>query len=229
MRCNRCRRALAPDHEGARYCSVTCADLARAKGRAAAARQRAKRGDVLRERTRAWAAANPEKVAAGKRRWEKANPDKVRARRLAWKHANPETNREYARAWAAANVERNRGRASAWQKNNPGRVRANRDARRSRKRGGGDRYTAAEWRQAVEACGGRCFYCGAAEATTADHIVPLALGGSNAIGNIAPACPTCNSSKQATPVGDWLRRRLAAGLPVTDVARALCSVDREAP
>lgn len=39
-----------------------------------------------------------------------------------------------------------------------------------------------------------CHYCGA-PATTRDHIVPKALGGTNARVNIAPACEPCNTAK----------------------------------
>src|SRR5690606_10438249 len=35
-----------------------------------------------------------------------------------------------------------------------------------------------------------------APATTADHIVPLEQGGTNEMGNLQPACKSCNASKQ---------------------------------
>lgn len=40
----------------------------------------------------------------------------------------------------------------------------------------------------------RCYRCGR-PATTADHIVPLAEGGSHAITNLRPACEQCNKSR----------------------------------
>jgi 5-methylcytosine-specific restriction endonuclease McrA len=69
---------------------------------------------------------------------------------------------------------------------------------RARARGyEGGHFTVLEWRALVEACGGRCLACGVAkpEDLTVDHVVPLALGGSNIIENIQPLCTVCNGIK----------------------------------
>lgn len=39
-----------------------------------------------------------------------------------------------------------------------------------------------------------CNYCGN-EATTADHVVPVANGGTDDVSNLVAACVSCNSSK----------------------------------
>lgn len=62
-----------------------------------------------------------------------------------------------------------------------------------------------EVRSAVFARDGEvCAYC----ATTGgpfeiDHIVPVALGGSNALRNLTVACPPCNRSKGAKMLSKW--------------------------
>lgn len=43
-----------------------------------------------------------------------------------------------------------------------------------------------------------CVYCGQ-PATQADHIVPVALGGTHHAANLAPACAHCNASKKDRP------------------------------
>ena len=48
-----------------------------------------------------------------------------------------------------------------------------------------------------------CTYCGRL-ADTADHILPYALGGSNDLSNLTPACRSCNSSRGAK-LGNKLR------------------------
>ena len=59
----------------------------------------------------------------------------------------------------------------------------------------GAHFTLEEWERLLEACGRRCLACGSGEDLTVDHIVPLSLGGSNAITNIQPLCEECNGRK----------------------------------
>ncbi len=51
-----------------------------------------------------------------------------------------------------------------------------------------------------------CTYCGG-PAEAIDHVIPRALGGTDDAHNQTPACGSCNSSKNATPVLEWLARR----------------------
>ncbi len=62
----------------------------------------------------------------------------------------------------------------------------------------GEHFTEEEWLALLERYGHRCLACGATEFLSADHIVPLSLGGSNHIGNIQPLCILCNCLKGAT-------------------------------
>ena len=49
-----------------------------------------------------------------------------------------------------------------------------------------------------------CAYCGSTENLTIDHIVALADGGSHSLDNLTVACMSCNSSKGAKPLIEWL-------------------------
>jgi hypothetical protein len=50
-----------------------------------------------------------------------------------------------------------------------------------------------------------CQYCGARGVKLeCDHIVPVALGGSHALTNLATACFDCNRSKGSMLLADWL-------------------------
>ena len=60
-------------------------------------------------------------------------------------------------------------------------------------------YSTAEYKRnrkaVLEAANYVCHYCGL-PANTADHIIPVAKGGSNEASNLLPACIQCNSTRQ---------------------------------
>jgi len=58
-----------------------------------------------------------------------------------------------------------------------------------------------------EACGNRCVYCGSTEKLTLDHVIALSKGGAHAESNLVAACLSCNCSKGARPVAEWLATR----------------------
>jgi len=72
-----------------------------------------------------------------------------------------------------------------------------RNARRKAMRRGalGPTHSEAEWLQLVGFFGGRCAYCRERPVAHRDHIIPVALGGSDDISNIAPSCVSCNLRK----------------------------------
>lgn len=52
-----------------------------------------------------------------------------------------------------------------------------------------------------------CCYCGCKESLSADHLIPRKRGGPNKGDNLVWACRTCNSSKGARDVLEWLAKR----------------------
>ncbi len=52
-----------------------------------------------------------------------------------------------------------------------------------------------------------CCYCAEAGRLSADHLLPLKRGGPHAGDNLVWACRSCNSSKGATDVLEWLAKR----------------------
>jgi 5-methylcytosine-specific restriction endonuclease McrA len=51
----------------------------------------------------------------------------------------------------------------------------------------------------------RCAYCGCTGDLHIEHVVPISKGGPHAMGNIIPACKTCNFSKAAHEAESWYR------------------------
>jgi uncharacterized protein YdaU (DUF1376 family) len=58
----------------------------------------------------------------------------------------------------------------------------------------------------MERDGEKCTYCGAVDVNLQlDHIIPQSRGGSDDPENLTPACRTCNTSKGAKMLSEWLK------------------------
>ena len=105
------------------------------------------------------------------------------------------------RRYRAANPDIERRRNKAYQQRYPERIKSSIQHRRASFRGAG--VSEADWARLVHRHGSRCAYCGSLSKLTADHVVPIARGGQHAIGNILPACGSCNSSKGSRFLVEW--------------------------
>lgn len=87
------------------------------------------------------------------------------------------------------------------------RVRARNKVRRYLRRGAaGPTHSLKDWVRLVARYRGLCAYCGASKATCRDHVIPIARGGKDSIGNILPACSPCNLSKGRSLLVEWKNR-----------------------
>lgn len=50
-----------------------------------------------------------------------------------------------------------------------------------------------------------CAYCGHPGDMQMEHVMPIAKGGTHALGNLIPACSDCNYNKSTKPVETWYR------------------------
>ena len=67
--------------------------------------------------------------------------------------------------------------------------------------------TAPQWTRIVSVWGG-CAYCGAVGVPLQrDCVLALSRGGRYTVGNIVPACRSCNASKSNGEVTSWMRRK----------------------
>lgn len=115
-------------------------------------------------------------------------------------------------AYYNANRERLIAASAQWVAANPERAQMLRRARRARIRSnpGSVGVGLKDWRKLVARYRNCCAYCGTlADVVHMDHVIPLALGGRHAIGNVLPACPECNNSKHAMLLAAWRRLRPA--------------------
>jgi 5-methylcytosine-specific restriction endonuclease McrA len=69
-------------------------------------------------------------------------------------------------------------------------------------------FTDDGWRRILAAFGHRCAYCGGeGDPLEQEHVIAISLGGHDLLSNLVPACESCNSSKHASELDDWLKRK----------------------
>ncbi|TMZ72779.1 HNH endonuclease [Klebsiella pneumoniae] len=112
----------------------------------------------------------------------------------AWKRNNKERVRTYNAEWRKRNPEYGRD----WKRKNPQRKRAYRHARKT-----SGTLLVRDWRRLCNRYGNKCAYCESMEPLTVDHIIPVTRGGLHTIGNVLPACLSCNSSKGRKFIVEW--------------------------
>ena len=66
--------------------------------------------------------------------------------------------------------------------------------------------TDAQW-DALKTPWGGCAYCGASGSMQKDCVQAISRGGRYTLGNVVPACGSCNASKCNAEVTGWLRRK----------------------
>lgn len=82
--------------------------------------------------------------------------------------------------------------------------------KRARAAGARETVTRVEWESVLAEFNNECAYCGADGMPFGlgmDHIVPLALGGRHTVGNIVPACRSCNSRKHTSQSVAWYHKQ----------------------
>lgn len=170
--------------------------------------------------TRLWRESNPDKVKSYSRAYYDSHADERRTYSLEWFRRDPERARSLKRSRYANNAEREREKAKEKRRVNPERFReavrkydkshrdkrrANANKRRFAKKTRGS-FTAADIQLQLRSQLNKCWHCGAeivGNKYHADHLIPLARGGSNAPENIVISCPTCNLSKGAKLPQEW--------------------------
>lgn len=143
----------------------------------------------------AYYAANPEKVRAISQAWSALNPDKVKANTAAYRDANRDKINAYHSARHAANPELTLIKGQNY---------------RARKYGAGDYLSKDLAAKLYKLQRGKCA-CGCGmplgDDFHRDHIMPLALGGTNTDDNIQLLRQRCNSQKSAKHPVEFMQER----------------------
>jgi 5-methylcytosine-specific restriction endonuclease McrA len=127
----------------------------------------------------------------------------LKARMTKRYHADPEVRLkavEAGKRWAERNPEKKKASSRQWalRPENRPTQNATYNRRRTRVLGNGGSYSAKEWRALQAQYQHTCLCCLKTEPEiklTADHVIPVVLGGSGNIANIQPLCSSCNFKK----------------------------------
>lgn len=138
--------------------------------------------------------------------WRKRNKERFAAATKAWRKNNLDKCRQFGRNWKARNPEKNS---------------ASRRIRRAKLRAAGPPPKIADLLALMARQNNQCMgcYCDIAlkpitenqRRAELDHIMPVALGGTNSIENLQYLCKNCNASKGATHPAKWLKNKGDSG------------------
>jgi 5-methylcytosine-specific restriction endonuclease McrA len=166
---------------------------------------------------------NPAERKAANERYRQRHRAEIAARSSVhnkkYYYADLDNNREKARLYRKTTAMREKQRI--WNMSPAGQIsRANKKARR-RIAIGNSVISTEQWVRVVNAFDGCCAYCGKNGLLSADHFVALASGGKHVIGNLVPACVSCNGSKGAKDPFAWMARKaIDADLVVSQICEA---------
>ena len=173
--------------------------------------------DELRAYKAAWRAKNREKMRAYYAEYRSKNRDTIRVNQAKYykKETTKERLRAYHRELRVVDPERARKRQNAYYARNkkvclerikeqrlkkPQQYRAYDHMRRARRKGAGGKFTAQDVAEIRTMQRGKCAYCKTLLSRIkehVDHIMPIALGGTNNRSNIQLLCAPCNLQKHA--------------------------------
>lgn len=157
--------------------------------------------------------ANPEKIKATSAEYRASSREKINANEAARYVNNRDTIRAKSAAYYAANREAINAKQAAYRAANPGKLAEKNRNRRARKISAEGSHSASDIIEIFTAQRGFCANCKAklfksgVKKFHVDHIMPLALGGSNWPSNLQCLCPPCNLSKSAKHPDVWAKQQ----------------------
>lgn len=154
-----------------------------------------------------WAGDNPERMRAATAKWASENQEKIQSANSSYYRKNRLRERARRVKYYAENVEKEKAATRTWQLANPGAKQSYDHNRRARLNGGKLSKDIAQRLHKLQR--GMCPCCCQPLGANfhRDHVMPLALGGSNTDDNIQLLCATCNHSKGAKHPVEFMQSR----------------------
>lgn len=161
------------------------------------------------EHTKAWKARNPERVKEQRLRYAEKHREREAERLKEWAKANPDKKRTAYAKWRAENPEHKKAYQAAYQAANLDKHRINQQTRRARKKAVGGVLSADILQRLYSIQKGLCACCRKPLGSDyhLDHIMPIALGGTNTDDNVQLLTARCNSSKHSRHPVDYMQSK----------------------
>ena len=142
-------------------------------------------------------AKNRQSVLEKKKEYRGNNQEQIKNYMTSYRDKNKEKLKLQTQEYRQKNVELLREKASLYAKSNPLKRRASESHRRAKMSGSNGKHTASDIRKIHAQQGYKCACCGVDTKSKyhVDHIMPLALGGSNDPLNLQILCHLCNHQK----------------------------------
>ena len=143
--------------------------------------------------------------------WRRVHRDQDLGNKVAYRKANRARVRLSGLKYRSVNRDKVRLAKSKYSKFNPIQRSSQAQRRRARKRSLPNTFTIANWMDVLAQFAHKCAYCGVDElfsgGLSQEHLVPMHIGGGYVIGNIAPSCQSCNSSKGTLTAVEFIWQR----------------------
>jgi hypothetical protein len=198
------------------WCKSCSADYLRSwklsnpdKKREANKRWREENPDKVKASSAKWYSSNSEKSLIYSKLWYEANKEMALATRAAWQDANKERATITAKAWKAKNRDKVRAAVKKWQQLNPDAAKAINQNRRAREKQAIGKLSPDLLKKLFALQKGKCACCKKplGDDYHMDHIMPLALGGTNTDDNIQLLRAKCNNQKYKKHPIDFMQER----------------------
>lgn len=152
--------------------------------------------DCVKERASEWGRANPEKRKEIRDKWNNTNPDYY----FDYYQENVDDRKKYQKDYYENNKADRISKSVFYLRKRRAGVRSNSETATYSKQD-----MESYW---IDNCiDMKCYICGG-NFDHVDHVIPLSKGGVDDVYNLMPACKSCNLSKNATLLEEWLPRRL---------------------
>lgn len=161
----------------------------------------------IKENTAKWAANNPEKVKENNAKWYSVNSEKAKSYSANWRSANKDRVIANRAKYYSENQQKHKISVAKWSAKHPDYNRIKCSNYRARKNVGKLSKDIAE--RLFKLQRGKCACCmkPLGDDYHLDHIMPLALGGTNTDDNIQLLRASCNNHKRAKHPIDFMQQR----------------------